>query len=481
MLKWKAPLTNWATSDPVIDKDGTIYVGAWGGLYAIYPNGTVKWKIKSGCNGLSIGRDGTLYVVSAGYLRAISSDGEMKWETHIGSYEIYGSPIIDKDGIIYVGTTSWGVAKFAAVYPNGTIKWKINSSYTNGDFSPPAIYGDTVYVKEAYHDTWKCYLCAIYKDNGTIKWKKYIGYARTAVAPPSIAEDGTIYAVARGTLAAFYPNGTIKWKKYLDSSSYSAPAIDNNGNIYVATYASDESWSSSRIYAFDSNGTLLWKHCCYGTYGSLVIDKNGIIYGAGTHGLYAFNPNGTLRWVYKLNGKLWFTPAIGEDGTIYATGGSLYAIEPRDAADLRIGDVYFGPTWGCIKFKLGNVGCEPAYNVSCKVKISMMTWRDDAETKIYETTVPFIDVGQEIEVKIRGIHASPLRYVPFSDYTIWGTLFGGNSIDLLWVEAENANGDMCWEGGDYIGVTIIGSLVCPVGLQYWIGYVLMHGSLPDYS
>ncbi len=169
MLKWKAPLTDWATADPVIDRDGTIYVGACGDLYAIYPNGTVKWKIKSGCNGLSIGRDGTLYVVSSGYLRAISPDGEIKWKTHIGSYEIYGSPIIDEDGIIYVGTTSWGVAKFAAVYPNGTIKWIINASYTNGEFSPPAIYGDTVYVKEAYHDSWKCYLCAIYRDNGIVK------------------------------------------------------------------------------------------------------------------------------------------------------------------------------------------------------------------------------------------------------------------------------------------------------------------------
>ncbi|MCD6542813.1 MAG: PQQ-like beta-propeller repeat protein [Thermoplasmata archaeon] len=461
MLKWKTPLTNWATSDPVIDKDGTIYVGAWGGLYAIYPNGTVKWKMEIGCDGTSIGRDGTLYVVWSCYLRAISPDGEIKWTVRMGSDKMYGSPIIDKDGIIYVGTTSWRVAKFAAVYPNGTIKWIINASYTNGDFSPPAIYGDTVYVKEAYHDSWKCYLCAIYRDNGTVKWKKYIGYARTAVAPPSIAEDGTIYAVARGTLAAFYPNGTLKWKRDLDYSSYSAPAIDDDGNIYVATYGNDESsWSGSYIYAFDSNGTLLWKHHCYGTYGSPVIDKNGIIYGAGTHGLYAFNPDGTLRWVYKLGGKLWFTPAIGEDGTIYATGGSLYAIEPRDAADLRVSGVYYGPTFECIKIRVKNVGCEPAYNVTCEAKILVYPWKGNAETKTYTAEVPVIDVGQEVEVRIGKICLSPLKYIPFH-------VILGPEIHLLKVEAENANHDLLWEGGHFMQMSILGPLVCLGGLYYW--------------
>ena len=460
MLKWKAPLTNWATSDPVIDKDGTIYVGAWGGLYAIYPNGTVKWKMEIGCDGISIGRDGTLYVVWSCYLRAISPDGEIKWTVRMGSDKMYGSPIIDKDGIIYVGTTSWGVAKFAAVYPNGTIKWIINASYTNGDFSPPAIYGDTIYVKEAYYDTGKCYLCAIYRDNGTVKWKKYIGYARTAVAPPSIAEDGTIYAVARGTLAAFYPNGTLKWKKYLDYSSYSAPAIDDNGNIYVATSGNNESWSGSYIYAFDPNGILLWKHHCYGAYGSLVIDKNGIIYGAGTHGLYAFNLNGTLKWVYKLNGKLWFTPAIGEDGTIYATGGSLYAIEPRDAADLRLTGIYHGLTYGCVRVKVKNAGCEPAYNVTCTAVFSFYNWREDkTETKRFTTIVPEIDVNEEIVVDIKGVHLNPLIYNPFD-----------SEISQIKVEAENANHDIMYEGGSFVEAPVIFKLVCVGGFDVWLKY-----------
>jgi len=477
ILKWKLKIGECCIfSSPVIDQDGTIYIGVGKTFYAIYPNGTIKWKIKLGGNvdfSAAISKDGTIYVPADDWsLYAITLNGAIKWRCRLGDAPS-GDPLVDKNGIIYIGTLDPLVAngKFHAIYPNGTIKWSINLD----GCSSAVIYSDTIYVDCCREGR----LYAICADNGTIKWDKWEGTVNKLSSGPSVDENGTIYygSYGNGYLYAFYPNGTLKWK-YKIGATHMSPIISENGTLYIATYKEHNDY----LYAFNSDGTLLWKCKVPATIG-LMVDKNGIIYGCGIYCIYAVNPNGTIRWKWKINDYVLTHPAMGRDGTIYvaAWDGYLYAIEPRDAADLRIGDVYFGPTWGCIKFKLRNVGCEPAYNVSCKVKISMMTWRDDAETKIYETTVPFIDVGQEIEVKIRGIHASPLRYVPFSDYTIWGTLFGGNSIDLLWVEAGNANGDMCWEGGDYIGVTIIGSLVCPVGLQYWIGYVLMHGSLPDYS
>jgi outer membrane protein assembly factor BamB len=65
---------------------------------------------------------------------------------------------------------------------------------------------------------------------------------------------------------------------------------------------------------------------------STVVDNNGIIY-FGTMGadgsLYALYPNGTRKWSHMIDGIIWDTPAIADDGTLYFTtwGGSyLYAI-----------------------------------------------------------------------------------------------------------------------------------------------------------
>ncbi|MCL5283436.1 MAG: PQQ-binding-like beta-propeller repeat protein, partial [Armatimonadetes bacterium] len=55
-------------SSPAIGADGTVYVGSEGyNLYAIKPDGTLKWKYQTGGIGSSpaIGADGTVYVGSA--------------------------------------------------------------------------------------------------------------------------------------------------------------------------------------------------------------------------------------------------------------------------------------------------------------------------------------------------------------------------------------------------------------------------------
>ena len=464
MLKWKVHIDPYgAKSSPVIDMDGTIYVGASENLYAINPDGTIKWKanISDWGKGLAIGKDGTVYVVMwDGKLCAISPNGDKKWEVRIGNYA-FASPVIDEEGIIYVGSTN---AIFSAVYPNGTIKWKISlKDEGGGTLGYPSLYRDTVYVNSWHYSTKKVYIFAIYRNNGTLKWKLYLGQSGGAYIGPSIAEDETLYAVSGCSLYAIYPNGTVKWKRYLDNPAGSAPAIDDNGNIYVATYGNDESsWSGSYIYAFDSNGTLLWKHHCYGTWGGLAIDRNGIIYGAGTHGLYAFNPNGTLRWVYKLNGKLWGSPAIGEDGTIYATGGSLYAIEPKDAADLEITGIHLGFGVGGFRIKVKNVGCRPAHNVICGVVMETYSyeWLEDELTRFeFTTTVPEIDVNEEVVVKIKGIFLNPLHYSP---------AFWDCSFELLYVKAEDANPDMLWEGSDFYPVTVFGPFVWVGGFIFWL-------------
>ncbi len=52
--------------------------------------------------------------------------GMIKWKLWLGQDSLKSSPVIDKNGIIYVGINPynhWIQTDFYAIYPNGTIKW----------------------------------------------------------------------------------------------------------------------------------------------------------------------------------------------------------------------------------------------------------------------------------------------------------------------------------------------------------------------
>ena len=76
-------------------------------LYAINPNGSLKWKFTTGgwiCSSPTIGSDGTIYVGSGDhYLYAINPDGTLKWKFKTGN-SIYSSVAIAQDGTIFVGS-----------------------------------------------------------------------------------------------------------------------------------------------------------------------------------------------------------------------------------------------------------------------------------------------------------------------------------------------------------------------------------------
>ena len=105
---------NGISGAPAIDKNGTIYIGSWNAyLYAINPDGTLKWKLKTPpgyeafSSGPIIGAEGTIYIVSlaSGRLYAVSPEGKELW-TFYTSPRTFGlspaSPAIGTDGTIYL-------------------------------------------------------------------------------------------------------------------------------------------------------------------------------------------------------------------------------------------------------------------------------------------------------------------------------------------------------------------------------------------
>jgi len=80
-LKWRFETgREIISSSPAVGKDGTIYIGSWDiYLYAVNPDGTLKWKLNTPASISSspvIGADGTVYVGTSRYLYAIYSSSE---------------------------------------------------------------------------------------------------------------------------------------------------------------------------------------------------------------------------------------------------------------------------------------------------------------------------------------------------------------------------------------------------------------------
>ena len=350
--KWRFYLDGWVETTPIISDDGTIYFGGcYGGLpwylIAVFPNGTLKWRFKT--DGLILGsspaidEDGTIYVGSwDSLLYAINPDGSLKWKVGSGA-SIGSSPAIGDDGTIYFGTLAPGNS-IIAVNPNGTIKW----SYPIGDriYSDPCIGEDgTIYIGS--NDQ---YLYAM-NTNGTLKWKFMTGAEFGCSA--SIADDGIIYAAGCwGNLYALYPNGTVKWKCGISVNSN--PSIGIDGTIYIG---------GENLYAVYPNGTLKWSFDlgderwvaglspAISADGTIYIGYNIGIPNSWAGEIIAVNSNGTERWRKRIaNYWVHSSPSIAEDGTVYIgcayniAKGYLYAFGSIDSNSPPNAPIISGPT-----------------------------------------------------------------------------------------------------------------------------------------
>lgn len=283
-LKWTYDLSGaYITGSPAIGLDGTIYIGSQYNLYAINPNGSLKWNFSG-----------------------------------IGYDYGFSSPAIDNNGIVYVSSEY----RLYAINPNGILKWTFPAP--NYSSSPPAIGSDgTIYFANGN------YLYAINPNTGDSIWRYTFSTSSSYVQPsaPAIASDGTIYLNIYGMLYAIKPNGTLKWQFNTNYYYYyySSLAIGNDGTIYFSL--------TPYLYAINPNGTLKWKDSI-GDYdyslSSPSIGKEGTIYLACGNRIYAINPDKTIKWCYvDVNyyyGYSKGSPTIANDGTVYIYYDKLTAI-----------------------------------------------------------------------------------------------------------------------------------------------------------
>jgi len=111
-VKWEITTEGWISSCPAIGDNGVVYAGSVAGyLYAINPDGAVQWRFTTDASVLgnsAIGGDGLVYVApTSGTVYALTADGEVKWSQAVSSGTEYGgNPVLGEDGLLYVGLGS---------------------------------------------------------------------------------------------------------------------------------------------------------------------------------------------------------------------------------------------------------------------------------------------------------------------------------------------------------------------------------------
>jgi outer membrane protein assembly factor BamB len=152
-LEWESQLTSGTLGQPALANDGSIYVGDdQGVLFAAEPSGSVKWRFEAGVTGTPvIDTEGVIYFTDGNAVYAVNPDGALKWKSSPQpNVRFLTSPALAADGTLYVG----GEFALVAFRPDGALKWNLHV-YT--PTSSPTIAPDgTIYFACGYSA-----LCAV--------------------------------------------------------------------------------------------------------------------------------------------------------------------------------------------------------------------------------------------------------------------------------------------------------------------------------
>jgi outer membrane protein assembly factor BamB len=161
-------------------------------------------------------------------------------------------------------------------------------------------------------------------------------------AAPAVLEDGTILVASLGgKLFALTGDGKQKFAVDLGDRGYSAP-LALGDFIYVGSDA-------HRFYGVTREGVIRFRLETNGDVdtGAVPTPWGGIVFASGRV-LYASKPDGTLLWRVQARRKIYSSPAVSDDGTVYVGSQDrhFYAVAPDGKVRWRVdlgGDVDSSP------------------------------------------------------------------------------------------------------------------------------------------
>ncbi len=148
------------------------------------------------------------------------------------------------------------------------------------------------------------------------------------VAQPVVGPGGRLYVGSlSGMLHARTPEGRPAWGKDLGGPIYGTPYVSPEGTVYVGSDA-------GFLWALDPEGHTVFRLAAEAEADTGVVPgPDGQLYFAAGTDLWSITPSGEVRWRFRARSKIFTTPAVDGDGTIYvgSQDDHLYAVDPGGA------------------------------------------------------------------------------------------------------------------------------------------------------
>jgi outer membrane protein assembly factor BamB len=401
-------------SSPAVASDGTIYVGSNDNkVYAINPDGTLKWDFLTGGDVRSsptVASDGTIYIGSDdGKMYAFAPSGSLKpgWPYDAEAAILpppvdpfsfsLGRPAIGSDGTIYFSALN----TVYAVNPDGSQKWTANLGAGSGAYNDYMPSVDTVAgFGFVYTDVPGNAIAALNPDNGTEVWR--VGVDADWDSTPVVGPDGTIYFGTDSTSFALFAitpgafSGSVKWEFNTGDDVDTIPALSPDGSVVYAVS------NDGNLYAVDTaTGAGIWNFAIVTdtadspanvTSSPAVDPSTGTIYvGSDDNKVYAINPDGTQKWEFTTDDKVKSSPAVGPDGSVYVGSDdtNVYALtsfdeEARNLQGLLLTSADLGGTVDSAIDWLNGAGTKGPWAVRLEVdRLTQLGGEGDYELRLW--------------------------------------------------------------------------------------------------
>ena len=210
---------------PTVGPDGVIYTGG-DGIYAINPDGTLRWRFATGghvSSAPALLADGTVVAGSQDDLvYAVAPNGQKRWDFRAGG-DIEASPAIGEDGTIYVGSDDH---KLYALSVDGALRWAFT---TGSDIRASAAVGNGLVVVGSFD----AQLYAVRLD-GTAAWTFRTG-DRILSSALIDARGAILFGSQDDRVYCLEPDGHLRWSVELGGDVDSSPVLAADGTIFVGS------------------------------------------------------------------------------------------------------------------------------------------------------------------------------------------------------------------------------------------------------
>jgi outer membrane protein assembly factor BamB len=338
-IKWIIQLSE-VSGGPAIDDYGTIYVTGFEHLWAINPDGQIKWENEVltqtdyyDVENITISTlNDKLFFPRGKIIMSLDSAGTEQWTYDPPANDWMTPMALSNSGHLYFCDMAYyGGGNVYCLNQSGSELWHYAAD--RDFFDEPVIdRGGNIIVAGNLGNTGNIYSI---NPAGNLNWQSSF----FSTGPVSIGENDVIYlGGTAGALGNYKPyarayskTGALLWStELLDEYQEVTTEIVVGPNNQLYFGVNDWYSENGAFYNLDTDGNIQWvKLLDMPVFTTPALADNGVIYfGCENGNFYALNPDGTERWIIETGAIISSSPAIDLSGTIYFVNDDnyLYAV-----------------------------------------------------------------------------------------------------------------------------------------------------------